>query len=219
MEALKGLGFDHAFNYKTTTVDAALSKYAPEGIDVYWDNVGGETLDAVLPKMKRKGRIVACGSISQYHVLGSDKACKSSSHPPTHPPTSSSSIHTSSLFLYPPNHPPTHLSPIHTDGLKNYFHVVTNTLKWEGFLAFDYTARAPELFAKLGALLQQGKIKPVETIIEGLEKVPEAFIGLFKGENLVRPSPPTHLLTMTSFPSARLPTHPLKQKKTGQDAD
>lgn len=70
--ALKSLGFDNAFNYKTKTVEEALEEWAPEGVDVYWDNVGGETLDAVLEKMKRYGRIVACGSISQYHVLGSE---------------------------------------------------------------------------------------------------------------------------------------------------
>lgn len=74
VEVLKKLGFDHVFNYKTKKVEEALEEWARGGVDVYWDNVGGETLDTLLTKMKRNGRIVACGSISQYHILGTEKA-------------------------------------------------------------------------------------------------------------------------------------------------
>lgn len=62
------LGFDEAFNYKTESPWAALKKYAPEGIDIYFDNVGGETLDAVLENAKDFARFIECGMISQYNL-------------------------------------------------------------------------------------------------------------------------------------------------------
>eukprot|EP01138_Halocafeteria_seosinensis_P015658 gb/GECG01015979.1/.p1 GENE.gb/GECG01015979.1/~~gb/GECG01015979.1/.p1 ORF type:complete len:397 (+),score=49.37 gb/GECG01015979.1/:1-1191(+) len=62
------MGFDSAFNYRKKTVDEALKEFAPKGIDIYWDNVGGETLDQVFPNMRSHGRIVACGAISQYNL-------------------------------------------------------------------------------------------------------------------------------------------------------
>ncbi|KAM5551629.1 2-alkenal reductase (NADP(+)-dependent) [Rosa sericea] len=62
-------GFDEAFNYKEEpNLDAALKRYFPEGIDIYFENVGGKMLDAVLPNMKFRGRIAACGMISQYNL-------------------------------------------------------------------------------------------------------------------------------------------------------
>ncbi|ESW06332.1 hypothetical protein PHAVU_010G039100 [Phaseolus vulgaris] len=63
------LGFDEAFNYKEEPdLNAALKRYFPEGIDIYFENVGGKTLDAVLPNMRLHGRIVVCGMISQYNL-------------------------------------------------------------------------------------------------------------------------------------------------------
>jgi NADPH-dependent curcumin reductase CurA len=61
------LGFDAAFNYKDGGVYAQLKKAMPEGIDVYFDNVGGEHLEAALSAMRTNGRIIACGSISMYN--------------------------------------------------------------------------------------------------------------------------------------------------------
>lgn len=63
------LGFDEAFNYKEEhDLDAALKRYFPEGIDIYFENVGGKMLDAVLLNMKMHGRIAACGMVSQYNL-------------------------------------------------------------------------------------------------------------------------------------------------------
>lgn len=62
------LGFDEAFNYKTESPWTALRKYAPNGIDIYYDNVGGETLDAVLENANDFARLVECGMISQYNI-------------------------------------------------------------------------------------------------------------------------------------------------------
>ncbi|RYQ88008.1 hypothetical protein Ahy_B09g095472 isoform E [Arachis hypogaea] len=62
-------GFDEGFNYKEEPdLNAALKRYFPEGIDVYFENVGGKTLDAVLLNMRVQGRIPACGMISQYNL-------------------------------------------------------------------------------------------------------------------------------------------------------
>ena len=61
-------GFDAAFNYKTTAVAQGIAELCPKGIDVYFDNVGGETLDAVLVAMNKFGRIIACGMVSQYNA-------------------------------------------------------------------------------------------------------------------------------------------------------
>ena len=62
------LRFDDAFNYKTTEIGAALDEHCPDGIDVYFDNVGGETLDAVLARLNEGARLAICGQISQYDV-------------------------------------------------------------------------------------------------------------------------------------------------------
>jgi NADPH-dependent curcumin reductase len=61
------LGFDAAIDYKSEDVRKALQKHCPKGIDVYFDNVGGEILDAVLTQIRRGARIVLCGAISQYN--------------------------------------------------------------------------------------------------------------------------------------------------------
>ena len=61
------LGFDEVIDYKNDNIYSALKKYCPEGIDVYFDNVGGEILDAALAKLKMNARIVICGAISQYN--------------------------------------------------------------------------------------------------------------------------------------------------------
>ncbi|ONI14104.1 hypothetical protein PRUPE_4G262300 [Prunus persica] len=63
------LGFDEAFNYKEETdLNAAFKRYFPEGIDIYFENVGGKTLDAVLLNMRVHGRIAVCGMVSQYNL-------------------------------------------------------------------------------------------------------------------------------------------------------
>jgi len=63
----KELGFTSGFNYKKENSADALKRLAPDGLDIYYDNVGGELLDVALANMKVKGRIVACGAISQYN--------------------------------------------------------------------------------------------------------------------------------------------------------
>jgi NADPH-dependent curcumin reductase CurA len=64
---LRECGFDSAFDYKTGPVLEQLNREAPDGIDVYFDNVGGETLEAALSALRVHGRIIACGGISGYN--------------------------------------------------------------------------------------------------------------------------------------------------------
>lgn len=63
----KDLGFDHAINYKTEDVRELLKKYAPDGVDCYFDNVGGRLSSIVIEQMRDFGRISVCGSISSYN--------------------------------------------------------------------------------------------------------------------------------------------------------
>ncbi|HEV2982715.1 MAG TPA: NADP-dependent oxidoreductase [Solirubrobacteraceae bacterium] len=66
------LGFDAAIDYKSQDVSAALGEHCPQGIDVYFDNVGGEILDAALAHLARHARVVICGAISQYNTASLD---------------------------------------------------------------------------------------------------------------------------------------------------
>ena len=67
---VKELGFDACIDYKAGPVKDGLKAHCPAGVDVYFDNVGGEILDAVLTRINRKARIVICGAISQYNATG-----------------------------------------------------------------------------------------------------------------------------------------------------
>jgi len=69
---LKDLGFDAGFNYKKEKASEALPRLAPDGIDIYYENVGGEQLEAAINNMRQFGRIIACGMISQYNLKPED---------------------------------------------------------------------------------------------------------------------------------------------------
>jgi NADPH-dependent curcumin reductase CurA len=135
------LGFDAAFDYKQGDLHAHLSRVCPKGIDVYFENVGGPMLEAVLTHMRPFGRIPVCGMIALYNA--------------TDPPP----------------------------GPKSIIAMIPNRLKMQGFIVSDYTARMPDFIRDVGGWLQAGKIKYDETVIEGIEKAPQAFMGLFAGEN------------------------------------
>jgi len=142
VEWLRQLGIA-AFNYKTDKTQEMLATHAPDGIDIYFDNVGGEVLEAVLEHMNNFGRIVACGMISQY-----DK-----------PPEA-------------------------RYGVRNLFHIVGRRLKMQGFIMSDYSAEERASAQEtLCQWISNGDIKTTETILDGFDKVPDAFIGLFSGQN------------------------------------
>jgi NADPH-dependent curcumin reductase CurA len=135
-------GIDYAFNYKQMNdISAELLKICPNGIDIYFDNVGGKHLEAALSNMKTFGKIVLCGMISQYNAN----------------------------------------SPI--PGPSNLFLAITNRLKLQGFIVRDHYDSMNEFHDAMAKWVGEGKIKWKETIIEGIENAPKAFLGLFKGEN------------------------------------
>jgi NADPH-dependent curcumin reductase CurA len=139
---LKEGGCDKAINYKTAgRLDAALKAAFPQGIDVYFENVGGEHLDAALINMRMHGRIPVCGMIAQYNAT-------------TPPP-----------------------------GPANIVMVIPMRIMIKGFIVSDYGAMAPQFLADMGKWVKEGKMKWRETILDGIAKAPEAFIGLFKGDN------------------------------------
>lgn len=135
---VRELGFDEVFDYRETGARDALR----EGIDVYFDNVGGPTLEAAIGALRRRGRVVACGAISQYNA--------------TEP----------------------------QPGPRNLFMVVTKRLRLEGFIIFDHYDRYPDFLADMGGWLRDGKVRYRETVVDGIEHAPEAFVGLLQGDNV-----------------------------------
>jgi len=137
------LGFDVALNYKTTPdLHAAIKEVAPTGVDIYFDNVGGEISDAVYKNLKTFGRVSICGQIATY------------------------------------NDQEASLGP------RFGRLILGNRLKVQGFIISDFTPRFGEAFQALITWYKEGKLIADETILEGIEKIPEAFIGLFTGANI-----------------------------------
>ncbi len=134
-------GFDSAFNYKDGDIAGQLKKSAPSGIDIYFDNVGGEHLEAALGAMNAHGRIICCGSISMYN------------------------------------------SATPSPGPNNIFMMVTKRLTMKGFIVSDSFDQMQAFQQEAGKYLAAGKIKAHETIVNGIENAPQAFIDLFSGKN------------------------------------
>ncbi|MGH6876778.1 MAG: NADP-dependent oxidoreductase [Rhizomicrobium sp.] len=133
---------DSAINYKSCgTLDGAVRNALPDGIDVYFENVGGAHLDAALANMRMSGRIAVCGMIAQYN---------DTSLPP---------------------------------GPANIVAVIPLRLTIRGFIVTDHIDMTPDFLRDMSAWTKAGKMKWRETIVDGIERAPEAFIGLFKGEN------------------------------------
>ena len=140
-EVVDSLGFDGCINYKNANLLKDLKEMCPKGISLYFDNVGGHILEAVLVRMQNGGRIVCCGAISQYE----------SSSP---------------------------IGPRNVPGF-----IITKRLKMEGFIVMDFQEKHLEAINHMKALLDEGKIKVVDHIAEGLEKAPEALVNLLNGKN------------------------------------
>ncbi|MBR9980678.1 MAG: NADP-dependent oxidoreductase [Desulfatitalea sp.] len=134
------LGLDACVDYKAGQLREDLKTAAPDGIDIYFENVGGPILDTVLTRMKPFGRIPVCGMISQYNALEP----------------------------YPVRH---------------FNAILVNRLKVQGFIVSDQLARWPAALKDLGQWVRAGKIKYRESIVNGLENAPAAFIGLLAGKN------------------------------------
>ncbi len=135
------LGFDAAFNYKDGPVAEQLAKAAPDGIDVYFDNVGGDHLEAALSALRRNGRVAMCGAISQYNAV----------------------------------------EP--APGPRNLGLAVGKRLTLRGFIVVDHADRFPVVARDLGGWLRAGEITYEETVVDGIDQAPAAFLGLLRGDN------------------------------------
>jgi NADPH-dependent curcumin reductase CurA len=136
------LGIDAAFNYRERSAREALAELAPDGIDIYFDNVGGDHLEAAIGALRTRGRVVACGSISRYNDV----------------------------------------EP--TPGPRNLFMVVTKRLRIQGYIISDHFDRFGEFHAQAQEWVRDGRLRYRETVIEGIENAPHAFVGLLRGENI-----------------------------------
>jgi NADPH-dependent curcumin reductase CurA len=139
---LRELGFDAVFNYRERRAREALAELAPDGIDIYFDNVGGDHLEAAIGALRTYGRVVACGSISRYNDV----------------------------------------EP--TPGPRNMFMVVTKRLRIQGYIISDHYDRFGEFYLAAQEWVRDGRLRYRETIIEGIENAPHAFLGLLRGENI-----------------------------------
>jgi NADPH-dependent curcumin reductase len=141
--AVEELGFDACIDYKEHQDAASLAKAlkvaCPNGVDGYFENVGGMVMDAVMLRMNAFARIALCGMIAGY-----DGKPVPMSYP--------------QLLL-------------------------TNRVKLQGFIVSEHMEDWPQALAELGELVASGKLRPRESIAQGIESAPEAFLGMLKGKN------------------------------------
>jgi len=143
IKALKDeFGFDDGINYKTTPdMKKAVAAACPKGVDIYFDNVGGDISDAVISNLNFHARIPLCGQISLYN----------STEIPMGP----------------------RLQPM----------LLTRSVLMQGFIVSNFQSEFREGLHHLATWVKDGKLKFTETIEHGFEKLPQALLGLFKGDN------------------------------------
>ncbi len=137
------LGLTQAINYKQTDdMQAVIKQACPDGVDVFFDNVGGKIFDAVFANINRQARIAICGQIAEYNE----------------------------------QNPPTGPRPMHT--------LIKKSARMQGYVVYDFSEQFDEAKKQISDWYNDGKIIYRENLIEGFDKIPEAFIGLFKGDNI-----------------------------------
>jgi len=134
------LGFDACIDHRSADLADVLDRACPNGIDVYWENVGGAVQQAVFPRLNDFGRIVMCGMVAEYN----------DTEPRPGP---------------------------------NLMGAVRKRLRIQGFIVSDRWQRFGEYRAMAAPLVRKGELKYREDIVEGLDRAPEAFIGLLQGRN------------------------------------
>jgi NADPH-dependent curcumin reductase CurA len=138
---VREIGADDCINYREEDVSAACSRLCPAGVDVIFDNVGGPTLDALLPHVAVNARVVLCGAISRYEGGRGP-------------------------------------GPLY-----NWFHLLLNRVRMEGFMRIDHEDRFDEIEADLLPRLRNGELRSREHVVEGLSAAPAALRMLFDGTN------------------------------------
>jgi NADPH-dependent curcumin reductase CurA len=139
-EFVRSLGADQVIDYKAGSVLKGLAEAAPDGIDVYFDNVGGDHLDAAFALARNNARFAICGMIEGYNAK----------------------------------------EPM---ALRFIQRVIAARIQLKGFIVFDYFPRMAEFYAEMAPWLADGTVKSRETVADGLEHTPDAFLGLFSGAN------------------------------------
>ncbi len=137
---VSSLGADAVIDYKAGSLVKQLAAAAPKGIDVYFDNVGGDHLDAALALARPNARFAICGMIDGYN--GEDPVA-----------------------------------------LRYIMRIIAMRISLKGFIYTDYLAQMNEFYRDMGGLIASGQLKARDTVVDGLEKTPEAFLGLFTGAN------------------------------------
>ena len=137
---VRALGADAAIDYKAGPVLKQLAEAAPKGIDVYFDNVGGEHLDAAFATARQNARFAICGMIDDYNT--------GSSH----------------AFRY-------------------VMRIIAARIMLKGFIYLDYLPEMGEFYRDMGGLIAAGKVTSRETVHDGIEAMPQAFLDLFSGGN------------------------------------
>lgn len=136
-------GFDESLNYRTSKpLKKSISAVCPDGVDVYFDNVGGEITDAVILNLNFHSRIALCGQISVYN---------------------NTEIPVGPLILP---------------------RLLTRSVSLQGFIVSNYSDRFDEGFSQLANWIKEDKLKYKVTVMTGFDKLPDAFLGLFSGNNL-----------------------------------
>ncbi|MDE0661654.1 MAG: NADP-dependent oxidoreductase [Gammaproteobacteria bacterium] len=135
------LGFDHAFDYHDGHLERHIFEGAPQGVDVYFDNVGGDHLQAALNCMRPNGRLALCGAIAQYNAT----------------------------------------APV--PGPNNLAIAIGMGLTLRGFIVSNFNHLRDQFMRDMTAWVASGEVKYRETTFDGIDKAPEAFIGLFTGAN------------------------------------
>jgi len=137
---VRSLGADEVIDYRAGPLVKSLAAAAPKGIDVYFDNVGGDHLDAALAHARNNARFAICGMIDGYNAAE---------------PTP----------------------------LRYIMRIIAARVRLQGFIYTDYLPRLGEFYGDMGGWIASGQVKSRDTIVEGLERMPEAFLGLFSGAN------------------------------------
>ena len=138
---VRELGADHVIDYKAgVPVAKALGQAAPDGIDVYFDNVGGEHLDAAFAHARLNARFAICGMIDIYNSGAATE-------------------------------------------LRYIARTIAARIRIQGFLVSDFLPRAGEFYRDMAGWHAAGKLQRQETVVDGLAQMPDAFLGLFTGQN------------------------------------
>ena len=137
---VRSLGADEAIDYSAGPLVKSLAAAAPKGIDVYFDNVGGDHLDAALAHARQNARFAICGMIEGYNAA----------------------------------------EPM---AFRYIMRVIAMRIRIQGFIYTDYLPRLGEFHRDMGGWIASGAVKARDTVVEGLEQTPEAFLGLFSGAN------------------------------------